>query len=190
MGLPPGSNECILVANELKKGYFGDRPVSLETINEYVAIFGDILFDVGIDEMLRLQVENSDEPIYAYEFTFNISQSFLITPLQPKFPSIKSFEGVAHGDDMSYFFYHYMKGVKKPTAKEEKFFNKMCKIWSTFAKTGNPNYEGLETKWEPVTKDNFCYLDIGDELKMCKGRVKEKRMQIWQQLYSKYHHVF
>lgn len=56
-------------------------------------IFGDILFDVGIDEAIRLQLETTNSPIYAYEFMFNISQSFLKTPLQPKFPSIKQFEG-------------------------------------------------------------------------------------------------
>lgn len=56
-------------------------------------IYGDIIFDVGIDESLRLQIESTDSPIYAYEFTFCMSQGFSKTSLGPKFPSVKYFKG-------------------------------------------------------------------------------------------------
>lgn len=190
MGLPVGSNESLQVAKELKKNYFGDKPVSMETMDEFVAIYGDILFDVGIDDSLRLQIDASRSPVYAYEFTFCMSQGFLKTSLGPKFPSVKYFKGVGHGDDMSFLFSHYMEGLKKPTEEDEKFFSTVCKIWTTFAKTGNPNCDELETNWQPVQKDNYCYLDIGNELKMHKGRVKECRMRIWQQLYDKHPPIF
>ena len=38
MGLPYGSDKSIQAAKELKNAYFGDKPVSLETFNEYVAV--------------------------------------------------------------------------------------------------------------------------------------------------------
>lgn len=38
MGLPSGSNELLQTAKQLKENYFGNKPVSLETLDEFVAV--------------------------------------------------------------------------------------------------------------------------------------------------------
>lgn len=44
----------------------------------------------------------------------------------------------------------------------------------------------METTWEPATKDNLCHIVIGFNITPVNGRIGEKRMQLWQQLYERY----
>ena len=42
---------------------------------------------------------------------------------------------------------------------------KMQNYWINFARTGDPNGEGL-VRWEPVNKDNSKLLELGDTISM------------------------
>lgn len=75
----------------------------------------------------------------------------------------------------------------------------VCKLWTNFAKTGNPTPDSDESfnfKWDPVepvsskdkTYDINC-LDIDSEFKMIKNPDKE-RIDFWRSVYSKWNENF
>lgn len=189
MGLSVGSDKAKQISKELKQFYFGDEPVTVEKCDSFFELYGDVLFDYGIDKSLRLMVESEEAaPVYAYEFTHCLSNSWVKTIMQTMKPGA-NFKGVSHGEDISFFFNHAVEGIKKPSATDEEFIAKVTKMWATFAKTGNPNYSGIEAEWKPVKKNSFCHLDIGKEFKLVTERVKQQRLDKLQQLYEMYPHV-
>lgn len=74
----------------------------------------------------------------------------------------------------------------------------VCKLWTNFAKTGNPTPDSDDTfnvKWEPVDpvlpNDTFninCF-DINSEFKMVQNPDKE-RMDFWRSVYSQWNENF
>lgn len=61
----------------------------------------------------------------------------------------------------------------------------MTKLWSNFAKYGNPTPNGqdklLPTTWEPLELPKFNYLDIGEDLEM-KTELEKEAMDFWNNL--------
>lgn len=184
LGVDVNSDKAKQISKELRQFYFGDSPVTVEKIDNFFELYGDLLFDHGIDECVRLTVQNKEAaPLYAYEFTHCLSSSFV--KVSTKTMNC-NFKGVNHGEDLSVLFNHALESVAKPNTEEQEFIAQVTKMWTTFAKTGNPNYSGMEAVWEPVRKNNFCHLDIGRKLKLVPERTKQQRMVMWQQLYEKY----
>jgi para-nitrobenzyl esterase len=70
--------------------------------------------------------------------------------------------GAGHGSDISFAF-NTLKArwgsQGEPTAEEKKLADKMCAYWANFAKTGNPNGEGLPN-WPVYNNQNNDILDI------------------------------
>lgn len=63
---------------------------------------------------------------------------------------------------------------------------RMTRLWATFAAKGNPNDPTDEylnqTTWQPTTKDQPNYLDIGNELVM-KANLNIERYNVWNRLF-------
>nr|CAD7257813.1 unnamed protein product [Timema shepardi] len=91
--------------------------------------------------------------------------------------------GAAHGDELFYLFRSdNVKNDIKPGTPEEKVSSNMVKLWTNFAKTGNPSV-GLETVWPPYTSNDPCFLNIDTELTLGSEFNKE-RIEFWEKLYS------
>lgn len=58
----------------------------------------------------------------------------------------------------------------KPNSIEDISIKRMTRMWTNFAKYGNPtpcsNDQLLNVVWSPISKKQFCYLDINEELKV------------------------
>lgn len=64
----------------------------------------------------------------------------------------------------------------------------MTKIWSNFARCGNPNPKGdeiLEAEWQPVAKGELHYVNIDKELSTGVNPDAE-RIAFWDNLYENY----
>lgn len=72
-----------------------------------------------------------------------------------------------------------------PGSVEDKTVKRLMKMWTNFAKTGNPNSAGLNVKWEPVKEDAMNFLDIDSDLKVAINPEQE-RMVFWDKLYEMY----
>lgn len=62
----------------------------------------------------------------------------------------------------------------------------MVGIWTTFARTGNPNpiIDSPNVKWEPVTANQFNCLNIDEEVTSRKELPEKERMKFWDELCS------
>jgi carboxylesterase type B len=72
------------------------------------------------------------------------------------------------------------------TSPARKMRDIMCKLWSNFAKTGNPGNE----IWKPIENaSELNYLILDTELKMEKN-VNGKRMNFWRKIYKTWNKDF
>ncbi|WP_437397623.1 carboxylesterase/lipase family protein [Flagellimonas lutimaris] len=90
------------------------------------------------------------EPVYFYHF------DFVSDPMKERMPY-----GAGHGTDISYVFntLDARWGNPEKTAEDEKLAETMNTYWANFAKTGNPNGEGLP-QWPGYTPESNMILDI------------------------------
>ena len=76
-------------------------------------------------------------------------------------------EIAAHGCDQHYLFHTLRKYWNPATEADDKLSHRMMKRWTNFAKTGNPNGEGL-AQWTQFTAESPLTLSIdadGDEMR-------------------------
>jgi carboxylesterase type B len=96
--------------------------------------------------------------------------------------------GVCHADDVGYLFKTFVSPKLEPGSIEETSVRKFVKLWTNFAKTGNPTPEENDqllngVQWKPVTREEQLFLDIGRELKTGSNPDFD-RMQFWDGIYS------
>ena len=84
--------------------------------------------------------ETRQAPTYMYMFTWR-------SPVN---------KGSVHGHELKFCFntlHHAANELPNPTADDLRLADTMSSVWAQFAKTGNPNIEGLPA-WQPYTKQN------------------------------------
>lgn len=97
---------------------------------------------------------------------------------------IIKFLGACHADDLGYLFKNIALPDCHPESKERTTINRFARMWSNFAKYGNPTpTQELKVLWKPVEEGHWLVLDFGDELNMRESPEME-RMELWKQIYS------
>lgn len=123
-----------------------------------------------------------------YQFSYNGELN-----LPKKLFGLGQHKGACHGDDMFYLF--KMKFVDLDVEEETECFkvrNKMCRMWTNFAKGNNPtprnDPELGGVHWEPVQQQKSGFvaraLDIDREIKMITPL--GDRMAFWKRLYERF----
>lgn len=99
----------------------------------------------------------------------------------------KQYQGVVHADDLLYLFPTFYTPKIKPGSDEDLYIQRFVKLWTNFAKFGEPTPEDDETlnnvKWEPFSLNKMDFLDIGKELEII-GNVDAERLKFWDALYE------
>ncbi|XP_017761096.1 PREDICTED: esterase FE4-like [Eufriesea mexicana] len=163
----------------LKKFYFGEKQVSKENLHEYIAMLSDTFFNAG--ELLSTDILKNriSAPIYEYLFSYEAPIGFMKSLFGVS-------DGVANADDVGYLFYsNAFKNLPEPGSSAEKMANILTKLWTNFAKDGNPTSKfdtDISVKWEPVEIDD-SYLNINQELKLEKNLMKAK-YDYWKNKYK------
>lgn len=97
--------------------------------------------------------------------------------------------GVAHADDLGYFFSMELPMLPplpiRPGSIEEKAVLRYMRLWANFMKHGNPTPDEKEfgVTWKPVTKDTVFYVDVNEELTL-RTSPDEERMKVWRDIYK------
>jgi len=120
-----------------------------------------------------------DEGNQAYMYLF----SFVPEALQQRMPY-----GAGHGSEVSYVFNNLdaRRGGGEPTPKEQKVANVMNTYWTNFAKTGNPNGEGVP-QWPAYNTQNEKILEVEyDGEVVGKPDPREERLDVIEKAAEKY----
>lgn len=179
----------------------------------------DIEFVYGIQRAIKIQSGTSSAPIYAYKMTLdgplnyfkrfcqvkyfktlivinlfakitgNNSMKNLCEAVANKLPK-NQVPGVAHADDLFYLFTTFFTPKIVEGSIEDQCVQKFVKLWTNFAKYGNPTPEIDDNingaTWKPVSEDSVDgYFLIDKESKMSENEEKS-RMEFWQGVYDEY----
>ncbi|XP_033223529.1 esterase B1-like [Belonocnema kinseyi] len=123
----------------------------------------DLMFVAGIDYKQQFFVKKKEHPVYYYRLIFDTDES-----LHRVLYDIK-LNGTAHGDDLAYLFYISLANpTLNPTNRVSIARQRIVRMWTNFAKYGNPTPAGKEDKllnisW-PDSGISGEHLEIGDEL--------------------------
>jgi para-nitrobenzyl esterase len=93
----------------------------------------------------------------------------LTTVRLPAFARFRAF----HGAEIPFVFNNLHKGRVPFNEREKGLANAMSDYWVQFAKTGNPNRQGL-VAWPTYDSNTDQHLEFGDEIKTGQELRKEK----------------
>ncbi|KAJ8674898.1 hypothetical protein QAD02_010684 [Eretmocerus hayati] len=132
------------------------------TTDKAVKVLTDILFELGIDSKQKLlAAHNGNYPVYYYVYSFD-----------PGFSTHKAdgyqLEGAAHADELPNIFYRPFLNLPLNNSRLKQARRRMVRMWTNFAKFGNPTPHGrldqlLNVTW-PVSGVSGRHLNIGNEL--------------------------
>ncbi len=147
----------LIPADEKSRLYSGLGSPALED-----EVFKDMIV-MAASRYLATQMRQSGAPVYSYYLSY-VAEDRRDT--QP---------GAAHGDDVA-FVLQTLEAEKNLSAISEKdrdVSKLMSAYWVQFAKTGNPNREGLP-EWPAFEVDTAQVLDIGDDVVVRDGLFSER----------------
>ena len=118
-----------------------------EASRSWIDMFGDVLFAYPMRAWAK-SMENVTSDAYLYWFTW--------------VPPVEESEryGAFHAGEIGYVFGNLDLFGATPTDADREFSELMANVWTQFAKTGNPNAEGLP-EWPAYTRENQAYMELG-----------------------------
>nr|CAD7193843.1 unnamed protein product [Timema douglasi] len=163
LGLKKGSKLSLQVAEKVKQFYFGDRPITLQSIYDFVDLQTDIMYAGGCHRVTNQSLAHSADSIYNYQFTYS-------GRLNQHKSGDEIIKVVMHGDDLNYIFY---KPGLHDTLEED----------STEVKVlhQNPSKE-MDVTWAPATQTKRHYLRIDANLTLQQD-LEKQRMVFWDEIY-------
>ncbi|KAK5647707.1 hypothetical protein RI129_002599 [Pyrocoelia pectoralis] len=168
-------------ARKIKAYYFGNEESSQANRNQFYLLQGDHLFVWPLYSSLRHLLHFSSKSIYLYRLSAVTELN-----LMKKLTGVTS-PGACHADELGYLFTNSATTPLAPFSIELKTVRRVIKLWANFARTGNPNPSELNSLinvlWKPVAKDQFHFLDIGENLTVGVNP-DEDRVEFWDELSS------
>ncbi|XP_022200481.2 esterase E4 [Nilaparvata lugens] len=173
---------------QVKHFYFGNHPVSRETLDQYIDLYSDLCVTIGLNKSLKYICNKGLKDVYVYQFTFEGELGFFKRYIKTVVPEAPP--GVSHADDLGYIFHsNFVNGREFPLAPncpERKIVDTFITLWTNFAANGNPNGSSIQVDWKPNDPHEFKYLNIGEELAMVNSKLMKERDDFWEKIYSKY----
>lgn len=181
--LKKGSSLSKQMGEEIIEFYFGNGRITREThLQEFYDITTDNSFLRGIYSSIQHHRRTSNAPLYMYRFSLESDLCFYKKILGIELP------GVCHADEIGYLFTTLLTETPEPGSIEDITQKRMSRLWTNFAKYGNPTPfldPLLGTIWTPVTDPNHVpFLDITEELKNDTNPEPE-RMKFWEKIYAR-----
>lgn len=190
-------NEIEEVQQEMRNFYFDGKELIHENVQNLINLRTDA--DYLFPQSRSIELYARYHPItkqYLYEFQFDGRLN-----IQKKQMRMQRFQLASHADDVYHFFGgHLVDKVKlEPDSREAKMRKTLCKLWTNFAKYGDPTPDHdnpLPFKWTsvlPIPKNekefNLDYLVINDEMKMVRN-LNKHRLDFWRNIYKKFDDTF
>nr|WCC58149.1 carboxylesterase [Pharsalia antennata] len=175
IGLERGSDVSKQVCENLTKTYYKGPNMAESTY----LMSSDSMFVAGVIATAKNHLITSQSPIYLYRMSVDTALNVLKT-----FAKITS-PGACHADDLGYLFKNAMTPPLQPGSAEDIAVRRFVKLWTNFAKYGNPtpNEKELGITWKPVKAGELNFIDIGKDL-TSEVDPEPERMQLWKEIFQ------
>ncbi|KAI2473983.1 esterase B1 [Diabrotica virgifera virgifera] len=145
--------------------------------NDKYLPFSTSLYFLGIVAAVENHVKTSDVPVYFYKFVFEGGLNALKIA-----KGLSHLPGTCHADEVAYVVKNKFLSTFEPGTPEYTTISRFVKLWTNFARYGNPTPNGdLNIKWETVKKEKFNFLEIGNDLTMENGM---DFLELWKDIYQ------
>ena len=91
--------------------------------------------------------------------------------------------GAFHAAEIGYVFGNVDLFGAVPTDVDHALSEVMATVWTQFARTGNPNGEGLPD-WPAYTPENEAYLEFGADTGARRGGLREAKMELFERAWA------
>ncbi|XP_050427431.1 juvenile hormone esterase-like isoform X2 [Adelges cooleyi] len=174
------------VKKRIRSFYFNghDFKTDIENLKSICTLAGDFFFTKDFHKGFVHLLEKGNTPVYNYEFKIDGEINLCKRNYFSKKPNFLKLKGACHADELSYLFLgHLFALMPKPNSRELSMSRTICKLWTNFAKTGNPNSSDLKFKWDCSSLGNPKYLSIdGDDTHMVEGELNGARVKFWKDI--------
>ncbi|XP_068630812.1 esterase FE4-like [Battus philenor] len=165
--------------NRIKNFYVGHSNITKEEPQLIEKMQSDINFVYNTHRFAHLY-SSTGGSLYMYRFNYDTALNVI------KIYSEYSFlKGASHADDLFYIFFNlYNEKLYKEREDLKKIIDDVTKLWTNFAKTGNPTPDNsMGVKWELFTPSGKKYLKLEDN--MAVDRYAERdRVKFWNRIYK------
>nr|XP_022900834.1 esterase FE4-like [Onthophagus taurus] len=180
LGFKRGSPESILIAEKTKQFYFNGKSPTIENRKQFYRLYLDNFFGYVVQDTARRHFKNTNQPIYFFKFAFDGNLNM--------YKKIQGSDrpGASHSDDLCYLFKMSKNPPIEKNSVEEKVMTQMIKLWTNFAKNGNPNFfqnDDQFLEWKPIEKNKLHYLHINDDFTVGVDPDKEA-FDFWDSIYN------
>ncbi|XP_055854078.1 juvenile hormone esterase-like [Episyrphus balteatus] len=171
------TNDSKEISNLLRAAYEIDKQIVTNStpFEPFAKLLSDAIIGFPVHRQVNLLAKYI--PVYYYCFTYKGRFSDF------KFPDDTAY-GSVHHDELLYLFnIPRLAPLYSEMDPENKIVERLTRMWTQFAKTGNPNNSKDEylknLNWKPFNSDDENYLEIGDEL-VLDEQLFVRRMSIWE----------
>nr|WBW30770.1 carboxylesterase [Hyphantria cunea] len=159
--------------------YIKDEITSLTNRPEILDFASDFAFAHPTERTVDRYIDAGARSVYKYLFTYEGDRNGMSKKMNTN-------DGSIHGDDMGYLWNG--DGIPdEANAADQKMIDIMTKLFTDFAKYGNPTPSGptplIPVNWEPAVGDRRPYLLIDEPLSM-ENRLFNERMVFWDMYYK------
>lgn len=166
------------IAQIIQQFYVGDAEFNDNIIPEFVQFGSDFFYNHPVERSMNKMIENGAKDIYYYVFNYSGHRNVMSKILNI------AHSGATHGDELGYLFGN--DALKdSPNEEDQLVIDRMTKMWTDFAKFGNPTPEisdAIPDKWKPVSTKKY-YMNIDSNLTL-KTRPFHDRMAFWDLVYK------
>ncbi|XP_065202733.1 esterase E4-like [Planococcus citri] len=162
-----------LINKQVESFYVQGQPIEQAPLLTKIDILDDVVLSDLYDTLVNIIATELPSSAFVYKFSFDgeiISMKTAVLHTMPEY-----LKGAFHACDFSYWNC-FSPPRDKPT---QGMVDIMTKLFTSFARTGNPNYESLPVEWKPSTPDKPCYLDINETITLVNGKLNNERSEFW-----------
>nr|AGT95755.1 carboxylesterase A4 [Locusta migratoria] len=170
------------VAKSIRSFYFGEKKLSEETMQQFAELKGDLWFVYPtIRAARKLSASPASQPVYLYLFDVDRRLNMYKTLLR-----LQKFKGACHGDELMYLFTSAKRQIEiEAESMEAKTINQITRLWTNFAKTGNPTPDEVaDVAWPAFTEAAPNYLHIANSGLTVKQNLFKSRMDFLEGIYK------
>ncbi|XP_026747799.1 esterase FE4-like [Trichoplusia ni] len=163
----------------VRQFYIGDEQPNESLQDAILDYASDVSFVHSAERTVDKYLNAEANSVYKYLFSYEGERNFV------KVLFGLTASGACHADDLGYVFDPPEFAGMPVTETDQRVIDAMTKMWTDFAKYGNPTPQPTDSipEWRPVDEVQRPYMNIGNPIR-AESRVFSDRMAFWDLYYE------